>query len=327
MAETPTLFAIALALWSVAVFRQRPGWMPALSFTFAIVFAALLRPDGALVAVALAPAALLGLPRSAIQPAKLLRIATACALLTLAPFALWTLRNWNTFKVFEPLAPRLATDPGEDPHLGWEAWIKSWCLDFNCTYNIYWNVPGDRFDLNWLPAWAFDTPQQKAETAALAEEYNRTRDISHEVDQGFARLAAQRAATHPFRTRVLMPLGRLGNMWFSPRTENLPIDLDWWNYSQHQGETRFAWTWIGLNLIYLALAGIGLWLHPRFWQAMVAYTLLRCLMLLTVQAPETRYTLECYPMLLALGGVALAHCMQRMRLRRSRKMDPLFIAR
>jgi hypothetical protein len=34
--------------------------------------------------------------------------------------------------------------------------------------------------------------------------------------------------------------------------------------------------------------------------------LLRSALLLTIEAPETRYTLECFPMLFALGGVALA---------------------
>ena len=48
----------ALALWSLARFRERPGWAAALSFTFAVTYAALLRPDGALAAVAFAPAML-----------------------------------------------------------------------------------------------------------------------------------------------------------------------------------------------------------------------------------------------------------------------------
>ena len=61
--EALTLFMIALALWSAARFRERPGWASALCFTFAVTYAALLRPDGALVAVALAPALMIGLGR------------------------------------------------------------------------------------------------------------------------------------------------------------------------------------------------------------------------------------------------------------------------
>jgi hypothetical protein len=322
LAETPTLFALALALWSAARFRQKPGWAPALSFTFAITLAALLRPDGALVAVALAPAALLGLPRDAIQPGKLLRIAVTSALLTLAPFALWTWRNWDTFGVVQPLAPRLANDPGEDPHLGWEAWIKSWCLDFNCTYFTYWNVPGDNFDLSKLPSWTFDSPAQQAETTALAADYNRTHELTTAFDRRFARLAAERTTAHPWRTHLWLPLGRLGEMWFSPRTENLPIELDWWNYNSHKDETCFAWAWVALNVGFVALGVAGLWLRPRFWKAMLAYILLRSLMLLDVQAPESRYTLECFPMLFALGGVALATLWSRLAQHRDAEPTP-----
>src|SRR5580698_1402162 len=141
LTETPTLFMLALALWSMARFRDQPGWKNALWFTFAVCGAALLRPDGALAAVAFAPALVLGLPRERIAPAKLRSIALVCILLALVPFAVWTGRNWRTFPVIEPLAPRLAVDPGEDPNLGWERWVKTWCVDYISTNQVYWNVP------------------------------------------------------------------------------------------------------------------------------------------------------------------------------------------
>ena len=56
LTEGPTLFVIALAMWCAARFQERPGWAAALGFTFAVTYAALLRPDGALVALAFAPA-------------------------------------------------------------------------------------------------------------------------------------------------------------------------------------------------------------------------------------------------------------------------------
>ena len=83
-------------------------------------------------------------------------MAVVCVLLALTPFAVWTARNWRVFHVFEPLAPRLATDPGESTNPGWERWVKSWCLDFISTYEIYWNVPGDKLDVSELPSRAFD---------------------------------------------------------------------------------------------------------------------------------------------------------------------------
>jgi hypothetical protein len=95
-------------------------------------------------------------------------------------------------------------------------------------------------------------------------------------------------------------------MALRPRIENLEIDLDWWVYAHHRWETVFSWSYAALNALYLGLAAIGLWLRPRFWKAMLACILLRAALLLTVEAPEARYTLEFFPILFALAGVALA---------------------
>jgi hypothetical protein len=308
LTEGPTLFVIALALWSLARFRDRPGWGCALAFTFAVTFAALLRPDGVLVALALAPALLIGLKRGAgdgaIPNKKLASMATVCVLLALMPFVLWTHRNWQVFHVFEPLAPRSANDPGEDAYPGWERWVKSWCLDFTSTYDIYWNVPDGPLDLTKLPARAFDSPAQSAQTDALAADYNARMELTRSLDARFAKLAGERIASHPLRFYLWLPLGRMADMWLRPRVENLPIDLDWWAYENHHEETIFSWAYAGLNALYLLFAAAGLWLRPRFWRPMLAYMLLRSALLTSVAAPETRYTMECFPMLFALGGVA-----------------------
>ncbi len=247
LAETPTLFMLALAMWSMARFSDDPGWVNALWFTFAITFAALLRPDGALAAVAFAPVLFLGLwcrrHRTARKPSgelpdshiasggvdvastagletgatskemgkislrKLASMAVVCMLLALAPFAVWTARNWRVFHVIEPLAPRLATDPDESTNPGWERWVKSWCLDFISTYEIYWNVPGDKLDVSDLPSRAFDTPAQYAQTAALAEDYNgHGMALTPGIDAGFERLAEERIAAHPWRYYLWLPL-------------------------------------------------------------------------------------------------------------------------
>ncbi|MGD0829801.1 MAG: glycosyltransferase family 39 protein [Terracidiphilus sp.] len=310
LTEAPTLFALALALWSMARFRERPCWAAALWFTFAVTYAALLRPDGALAGLALAPAMMIGLRcvANGIPAKKLVRIAVGCLLLALTPFAAWTARNWAVFHVFQPLAPRYANDPGQATYPGWQRWVKTWCLDFNCTHDVYWEVPGNPLNLNKLPSRAFDSPAQYAETAEVAADYNDrdgATDIVPDVDARFEQLAKERIAAHPLRSYLWLPLGRVADMWLRPRVENLPIDLDWWVYAHHHVETRFSWAYAGLNAIYLLLAAGGLWLRPRFWLPLLAYMLLRSALLMTVEAPEARYTLECFPMIFALGGVAL----------------------
>jgi hypothetical protein len=284
------------------------------AFTLAISFAAMLRPDGALLAIALWPALVLARdPR--ISFARALRSALLCGIVAILPFAAWTARNWSTFHVFEPLAPRYANDPGEDPHLGWQHWVKTWCLDFSCTYEVYWNAPDGPIDFGDLPTTApnpaFDSPQQRAETANLIADYNRNQDITPQLDARFEALARWRATEHPFRTHLLLPLGRLADMTLRPRVENLTIDLHWWEYWHHRAETRFSWVYAGLNLIFLLLGLAGFFFRPRYWPYLAAYLVLRCLLLATIEAPETRYTLEFFPFLFAMGGITLWRIFRR----------------
>lgn len=322
LAETPTLFSIALALWALARFWERAEWWSALAFTAAVTGAALLRPDGALVGAALIIPMAQALRRSGLTGARKLRMALACGLLMLLPFAAWTARNWRVFHVFEPLAPRQAIDPDETPYPGWESWVKTWCLDFISTDEIYWNVPDGPLDATELPARAFDSGAERAETVALADDYNRTGyRLTPDLDARFARLAAERDAAHPLRSHLLLPLGRLADMTLRPRVENLNIDLDWWVYAHHHAETEFSWAYGGLNAVYLLLGLGGLCIGARIcaqqtnlakrdlgscvWVWMGGYLVLRSALLLTVSAPETRYTLEFFPILCAAGGLAI----------------------
>jgi hypothetical protein len=321
LTEAPTLFAIALALWALARFQDTGGWGSAVAFTFGVTYAALLRPDGALVGAALllpmlfAPTHWMGpvarstgvrTNRSLGMPRAHLRKILVCLLLALTPFTVWTIRNWIVFHVFEPLAPRYATDPGEDTWPGWQRWVKTWCLDFVSTYQVYWNMPGAPLDLKQLPSRAIDSPAQYAETAKLMAAYEANgEEMSPELDARFRQLADARIAAHPLRSHFLLPLGRMADMWVRPRVENLPIDLDWWVYKHHHVETRFSWFYAGLNAFYLLLGLAGLLLRPRLWPWILLYIILRSALLCTIEAPEARYTIECFPMLFVLGGIAL----------------------
>lgn len=320
LAEAPTLFAIALALWALVRYQDKSGWGSALAFTFAVTYAALLRPDGALVGAALLLPMVFAVrqqTRTAGQAAGDSRRAhqrklLVCLLLALAPFAIWTVRNWSVFHVFQPLAPRYATDPGENTWPGWQSWVKTWSLDFISTYQIYWSMPGGPIDIKQLPSRAIDTPAQQAATAKLLADYDSNGDeMSPELDARFAQLADERIAAHPLRSRLCLPLGRMADMWVRPRVENLPIDLDWWEYKHHHVETRFSWFYAGLNVFYLLLGLAGLLLRPRLGRWMLLYMVLRSALLCTIEAPEARYTLECFPILFVLGGVALGRLFSR----------------
>ena len=319
MTESLTIFALALAIWAMARFLDKPAWKNALCLTLAITLAAILRPDGPLVALALAPGIVFGLPAGAIARRKLARMAAVCVFLALLPFAAWTWRNWRTFHVFQPLAPRTATDPGEFSYPGWEHWVKTWCLDFSSTYQVYWHIPNDDLDVNALPARAFDSAAERQETTALAAAYDGNNDeMSPALDARFERLAEQRIADHPLRYYLWLPLGRLVDMTFRPRVEDMNIDMDWWDNERHPDETAFSWAYAALNALYLALGLAGVCLRPRFWKPLLAYIVLRCaLLLVTIGGPEDRYTLEFFPMLCAWGGVAIAAGLRKFAARRA----------
>lgn len=305
LTETPEIFSTALAFYALVRFLAAPGWRWALVLAFAWSYATLLRPDGALLAVATCPALVLyGYKRWGIAP--MLRWAAIAGLISILPFVAWTLRNERTFHVFQPLAPRYAVDPGEPSDPGFNRWTKTVCVDFACTWDVYWNVNSDPIELAALPARAFDSRHQYDQTRALLDDYNRTTTLTPDLDARFAALAAQRIHDHPFRYYVALPWARLADMAFRPRTEMLWIELRWWQFDRHQAETEFAWAYAALNLAFFVLACIGFRKRPPLRGVILAFILLRCALLLTLEAPEPRYTLEWFPLLIALAAIALS---------------------
>jgi hypothetical protein len=308
LTESLTLFCITVALWLMARFQDRQTWASALGFTLAITYAALLRPDGALVGVAFAAPIVLALVTG--HTLSLVRrgvMVLVCLVIAVAPFGVWAAHNWSRFHVFQPLAPRYATDPGEPTWQGWQRWVKTWALDFKNTYEIYWNVPDGPLDLTLVPARAFDSKEQYEQTAAIAKDYEANDEsFNADLDARFDRLAEERITTHPLRYFVGMPAARVADMLLRPRVENLPIDQDWWNPTHHWDETTLSWFYVALNFAYLLLGVIGMCLRPRLWPWMLLYFVLRCALLATVEGPEARYTLEFFPMWFVLGGIAIA---------------------
>lgn len=288
---------------------EGPAFLPSMqawwfvASALAWIAAALLRPDGALLGVVLCPAFVLYSGRSwkhALRPAAL------SALISLLAFVPWTLRNWHTFHVFEPLAPRYATDPGESVNPGFQRWTKTVCVDLACTSEVYWAANDDPISLDELPSRAFDSGEQLRATADLLADYNRGTTVTPAIDARFGALANQRIADHPLRYYVTLPLLRLADMWFRPRVELFNIDLRWWRYGPEGPDTILAWGYAVLNVLYLALAVVGAMRRPPLLGVLTAFILLRCALLWTIEAPEPRYTLECFPMVFVLGGIALA---------------------
>jgi len=316
LTETLSLLCAVLAFYALARWSALRSLCWAAVLGLSLAYAVLLRPDQGLLAAAILPAMLwiaLTRGRPASLPRRFAAPTFACALVVL-PLLLWGVRNWRVFHVVQPLAPRYANDPGESVPFGFQRWYRTWALDFKSTVDVYWQYDGSPVLMKDLPARAFDTPAQRAETAALLARYNDETASTPAFDAAFARLAALRVAAHPLRYFILLPVGRELDMWLRPRTELLKAPLDWWNLRAHPVASVAELTYALLDAAYLvlALAGIFLWrsrpspLPVAFPCALAAFVGLRCLLLLTIDNSEPRYTLECFPVVILLGACALA---------------------
>src|SRR5258706_5699760 len=94
----------------------------------------------------------------------------SCAFaLALAP---WTIRNWRTFHVFQPLAPQHANMPGEFVILGYERWLKTWMTDGEFLDDLMWDLDKNQIDVDELPDSAFDSQAERDRVSDLFDQYN-----------------------------------------------------------------------------------------------------------------------------------------------------------
>jgi hypothetical protein len=217
--------------------------------------------------------------------------------------------------VFQPLAPAAANDPDEFVAYGFGHWARTWVVDYVSVEELEFPVDGEPVDFHQLPERAFDSRTEYETTEKLIAAYNQQLRVGPALDAQFDRLARERVMHNPFRYYIWLPFLRTADMWLRPRTELLPIESRWWEFSEHPAESAFALAWAGLNLFYLLSALRG-WLQSRLGTCAVAlagYVLLRSAFLSTLGNPEPRYTLECFPIVLALAacGVVSFHLQSR----------------
>jgi 4-amino-4-deoxy-L-arabinose transferase-like glycosyltransferase len=309
LTECLSIFAVSLALWSTGrLFHYQATATlnrTALLFTsIAMSMAVLLRPDGILLTFAV----LFAILWYAHKQQRLLfglKLAVLCTGLALLPLIPWTARNWITFHTLQPLAPRRVNDPGERVNYGFYRWMSTWSTDIVSTGNVFWQVGTAPININDLPTRAFDSPTQRRQTAALLAEYNLTNNITPQLDDKFNALAHQRLQAHPILCHLYVPTLRVADMFLRPRTETLSLDADWWRFDRHHQESTQACLLGLLNLALILAAIVGVIRRRIPWPALpLAYILLRCLLLSTMENSEPRYTLEAFPFLLAAAALA-----------------------
>jgi 4-amino-4-deoxy-L-arabinose transferase-like glycosyltransferase len=266
-----------------------------------------MRPDDGIILPAMALALLVLLLRSP-RKQQVAFAAVIYFVASLTPLVPWTVRNWRVFHVFQPLASRYANDPGEFVPMGFNHWMKTWVVDFVSVEEVYWKVPGEPVDPHSLPERAFDTRQQYEKTQELIARYNSALDIDPALDQEFEAVARMRVEHNPMRYDIWLPSLRMADMWLRPRTEMLDVETRWWEFRLHPQESWFALAWAGLNLFYVLAALLG-WMKQRLGILgifLIGFVVLRTLFLSSLENPEPRYVLECFPVVLALAGCAFA---------------------
>ncbi len=246
---------------------------------------------------------------------EIIRAVKLCALMTvgcLLPLLPWAARNAITLHELQLLAPKNSNLPGELIPTGFMAWEKTWLHRVRDSYLVTWKLNDEAINLDDIPSSAFDSPEEKQSVATQLETYNTTSSWTPEEDAVFGQIAKERTARHPLRTYLGIPAARVFAIWFTPRIELLP-------FTGHVFPLAEAWefdatdqivtsTLTILNLIYLSMAVAGAWLLWRKPQARLAVTLLlafialRTAFLTTQEAPEPRYVLECFPIVLAFAA-------------------------
>jgi 4-amino-4-deoxy-L-arabinose transferase-like glycosyltransferase len=275
----------------------------------------LLRPDGGILLAAIGGYLMWLLlrclaPRPNGRPANPRAIVWAGVLVAagaLAPLVPWTLRNLRTLHRFEPLAPRYATDSDELLMPGFNRWVKTWMADYVSVQEIYWPVPGQELDVNRLPSRAFDSAEQRARTTELFAAYNQDHEMTAQIDAGFTALAAERINAAPLRYYLWLPAVRIADMWLRPRTELLPSDPRWWEFNDDGRWLAVSLLFGLIGLLYVGMATAGLLRAREFLGIglLLLFLTFRSVFLGSLENPEPRYTLECYPVVILLASARL----------------------
>jgi hypothetical protein len=305
------LTAAALILLVKAYQNQRPDrqppsgaqtWRAAPWFWGGLLvgLATLVRPESPLLLVATALLLLMCWWRPVDWP-KLVRSSALLAVGLAVPLLPWAVRNWRTLHTFEVLTPRYYAMPGDYVPRGFYAWTNTWLVRMRDVYQVFWKLDDDPIPIQDVPNSAFDSAEERSRVAVLLDRYNPSTTITPEVDHAFGELARQRAARHPLRTYLWIPLRRSVTIWLTPRTET---------FLQEDTPVPFSitLTMVLVNACYLGLALVAAW-RWRYLSGvllLITFAVVRTAFFTHVETPEPRYVLVCFPAVLALAALVWA---------------------
>ncbi len=169
-----------------------------------------------------------------------------------------------------------------------------------------------------------DSSDQEDENDKGDEDQSESKPEDHgpvamtpQLDAAFGRLAAERIASHPLRYYFWTPAKRAAALWFNTHSDYYPFegtllpleDLDH-DIHQHIWLPLFA-ALVGIYTLAGLAGAFVLWLSGDFfsrsWLLLVGLIVVtRLAFFSTLENPESRYVVEFFPFLAALGGIAFA---------------------
>ena len=161
-----------------------------------------------------------------------------------------------------------------------------------------------------------DTSDQTDENAPSEQAVDQPVEMTPEIDAGFAAIAQERIARHPFRYYVWLPLKRARSLWVDTHSQYYPFegellplsDLDYDIHQQYWLPLFAALTFV---YSFLGIAGGWfLWQTRKFiarqWLLLATLMIfLRLGFFATLENPEPRYVVEIFPFLSILGGIGM----------------------
>jgi hypothetical protein len=272
-------------------------------------FGTLIRPETPLILIAM------GVVLCALwwRPANWWKLALAILWMgagLVLPLTPWAARNVLHVGHMQFLAPPHAETPGDRVLPGFFDWTQTWMVKFRDAYAVSWKLNKQPISIDAIPAYAFDSDAERAQVASMLDEYNKRVLLAPALDFQFTQLANERAARHPVRTYVIIPIERAWWTWLTPRLELLPFSGKLWPVREawHDNVTEFSAT-LGLgvlNYIYVGMALIGAWKFRGRTGIpfLLTFLVIRTAFLTHLQTVEPRYVMECFPVVLVLCALA-----------------------
>jgi len=241
-------------------------------------------------------------------------------IIILAP---WTIRNWQIFHVFMPIAPSSASMPDQFYASGYDDWVKTWATSDRYTDYAQWSLDTEKINIDGLPEAAFNSSLERDRVQKLFDLYNNPDQdenpnnnvyMSPTLDAEFGQLAKERVSENPFKFYFILPAKRAVSLWFDTHSQFYPFSgrlfpLQDLSVDNNQNILLPIFFLLILFLsIGLVAGSIIIWQYDDYRLMIVFLWLLiipRLIFLATLSHPEPRYTVEYFPLMISASAIAV----------------------